>query len=250
MSEQAITVSPRAPSAARRFWAVPQPAPDAILLPVAAEEGSGEIRPIDEHANFVTHGLGFLLSVPAAVILSQVVRAGSDVNLVRACDAYSFSLVGLYAASTLSHAFHDRAWRRFYRMLDQAFIFLLIAGSFTPVGVMFLWSGWWPLLTVAMWGLAGLGVAVVLKLRHLPPNVRICYGFLGWLPVMAFPVLMEAIPTVPLLWLVAGGAFYSVGSLFLIFDHKSRYLHAMWHTFVIGGSVCHYRALLMLIVPM
>lgn len=127
---------------------------------------TGEQRPIDEMANLLTHGFGLLLSMVATALLMWTV-AIQEVRVILACGVYSLTLILLYAASTLSHAFHDLRWRRLFRTMDQACIFLLIAGSFTPYAVTFLWHGWWPLLLVAMWTLAVFGVLLVLQRRDL-----------------------------------------------------------------------------------
>jgi hemolysin III len=207
-----------------------------------------EHRPVDEHANLITHGLGFLLSLAASVLLMSVVNNGRPATDIIVCGIYCVSLIGLYAASTLSHMFYDLAWRRLFRTLDQACIYLLIAGSFTPVAVVYLGHGWWPLLLAAMWVLAIVGVFLVFRMRNLTPAAKMTYGILGWLPVISLRVLFEAAPLEVIVWVVAGGLFYSVGALFLRFDAHVRYFHALWHTFVIAGSICHYMAILILFV--
>ncbi|MCA9070460.1 MAG: hemolysin III family protein, partial [Planctomycetaceae bacterium] len=158
------------------------------------------------------------------------------------------SLMGLYAASTLSHMFHDLAWRRFFRTLDQACIFLLIAGSFTPIAVVFLWDHWWPTLLVVVWALAIFGVVVVIRAGYLPPRAQITYGLLGWLPIISINQLYHSARFELFLLFVMGGAFYSIGSVFLRFDRHVRYFHALWHTFVIAGSTCHYIAILLMVM--
>jgi hemolysin III len=203
-----------------------------------------EHRPEDEVANLVTHGGAFLLTLPASAILMQQALQERSVSLVVACVVYCVTLVGLYACSALSHLFHDLAWRRFFRMLDQAFIFLLIVGSFTPISVIYLSRGWWPLLLGIMWVSALLGVMLVLHMRNLSSTARISYGVLGWMPVVALKPLFDSAPRSMFVWFVAGGLFYSVGTILLKFDHRVRYFHALWHTFVIAGSICHYLAIL------
>jgi hemolysin III len=206
----------------------------------------GENKPDDEHANLLTHGLGLLLSIVASSLLMLVVARHGDMRVIVSCAVYCSSLVSLYAASTLSHMFTDLAWRRFFRMLDQACIYLLIAGSFTPIAVFCLWHGWWPLLLIAMWVLALLGVMMVIRFGNLPPMARFTYGILGWLPVISLKALFDAAPLSIVVWFVAGGAFYSLGTLLLRYDERIRYLHAVWHMFVIAGSACHYVAILSL----
>jgi len=209
----------------------------------------GEYRPIDEHANFVTHGVGFLLSIVATAVLMTLAFKSPQTDLVVPCGVYSFSLMALYAASTLSHTFHDLAWRRFFRTLDQACIYLLIAGSFTPVAAAYLDHGWWRYLMWAMWTLAIFGIALVLHMRNLTPIAKITYGLLGWLPIISLKVLFASAPVEILAWILAGGLCYSTGSVFLRYDQRVRYFHAVWHLFVIAGSVCHYAAILLLLRP-
>lgn len=204
-----------------------------------------EQRPVDELANLITHGFGFLLSLLASVGLMRLVVDDHRTGTIVACGVYSVSLVGLYAASMLSHLFHDPAWRRFFRMLDQAFIYLLIAGSFTPFAVTYLWQDGWPALLVVMWVLAVFGVLLVLRMRDLTPMAKITYGMLGWLPIIALKPLFENVPAEPFAWILAGGLFYSTGAVFLRFDQQVRYFHALWHTFVIAGSTAHYIAILL-----
>jgi hemolysin III len=206
-----------------------------------------EHRPVDEHANLITHALGMFLSVAAtAVLMTQVVNGHSRTKIV-ACAVYCCSLIGLYAASTFSHMFYDPAWRRFFRTLDQVFIYLLIAGSFTPFAVFFLWDRWGPSLLMVMWGLAFLGVVLVLYMRNLTPAAKVTYGLLGWLPAVSLRALLEAAPFEIFAWIVVGGVFYSAGSVFLRFDQQVRYFHALWHVFVIAGSICHYIAVLLVV---
>ena len=215
--------------------------------PQPNERKPHEQRPVDEYANLITHALGLLLSLAAAVVLMTDAVQEHRFVTIATCGIYCVSLVGLYAASTLSHAFYDLACRRFYRALDQACIFLLIAGSFTPVGVAYLHQGWL-LLLPAMWTTAIFGVFLVIRMGNLTPAARALYGILGWLPIIAVKPLYDAAPFEMLAWMIAGGAFYSIGTLFLRYDARVRYLHALWHVFVIAGSTCHYVAILLFVV--
>lgn len=208
---------------------------------------SSEHRPVDEAANLLTHGLGLILSIAATVVMMWTV-VGRSTSTVIACGVYGLTLILLYGASTLSHTFHDLEWRRLFRMIDQACIYLLIAGSFTPFAVIFLGHGWWWLILVAMWVLAVAGVFLALRLRNLSGAAKITYGLLGWLPAVSLWELHQRAPLEMLVWLLAGGFFYSSGTIFLRLDQKMRYLHALWHVFVIAGSICHYIAVLVYVV--
>jgi hemolysin III len=196
-----------------------------------------------QQANLLTHGFGLFLSIVATAVMMWIVADESPRAIV-ACGVYCLTLILLYAASTLSHTFHDLAWRRLFRTLDQACIYLLIAGSFTPMAVLFLGHGWWWMILISMWVLAFFGVLLVLRLRNLSGAAKITYLLLGWLPAISLWELYQHAPFEMLFWLLAGGFFYSTGTIFLSLDRKVRYLHALWHAFVIAGSICHYIAIL------
>ena len=162
-------------------------------------------------SDLLTHVLGFLLSLAATFLLMPIVMARQEPRTTLACGVYCLTLVLLYAASSLSHAFRDRGLRRMFRTLDRACIYLLIAGSMTPFAVVLLRQGRWWLFLPAMCGLAVAGVLFVLHGAILSGPVKITYGALGCLPVVAFPELSRHAPFGLLLWIVAAGAFYQPG---------------------------------------
>jgi hemolysin III len=201
------------------------------------------IRPTDELANVITHGVGFLLGFAGAVHLLQQVD-GLTPSLVIACRIYAATLLLVYGCSTLSHAFYDVAWRRRFRTLDQASIFLLIAGTYTPFAVIYM-HGLWQWLLVAMWILAALGVWRVVQVRDLSRMDKCFYGVTGFLPVVGLGELAHLAPATVIFWIIAGGACYTLGSPFLWLSPSVRYAHAAWHTLVMAGSACHYWAILL-----
>jgi hemolysin III len=204
----------------------------------------------DEIVNAVTHALGLALSVCGAIVMLAGVRAHGDAWRVAGCGIYLASLVAVYAMSTLSHAFTAPHLRSLFRRLDQGFIYFLIVATYTPFSLTYLRSWpWWTLLGL-MWAIALWGFASKVIFAHRVEAVRIwpCV-VLGWLPVIAAPSLMHMIPISVLWWMLAGGLFYSLGTLFLIYDNKVRFFHAVWHLFVIGGSICHFLAILVFIAP-
>jgi len=206
------------------------------------------VRPQDEFANFVTHSLGLVLSLAGTWLMMKVVLRTDDFWAILGCAAYCVSLVMLYGASTLSHAFFDVKRRHFYRKVDQVCIFYLIAGSFTPFGAVYLRDGWWPALTAGMWLLATVGAGMIWHQGFLSAAGQKIYLVLGWLPAISLPALVAVAPAPVIFWTVAGGLFYTLGTLFLWHDHRVRYFHAMWHTFVIAGSICQFMAILLMIV--
>lgn len=207
---------------------------------------TGVQRPVDEMANIVTHGIGFLLSIAAAVYLMQSV-ADRSFGLTIACAIYVFTLLMAYGSSTLSHVFYDLEWRRRFRALDQASIFLLIAGTCTPLGVMYLSHGAWPWLLVCMWMLAAAGIARVIQVRDLSRIDKSLYGLMGFLPIIGLKEMSRLSPGIVVLWVIVGGVCYSLGTVFLAQSARVRYAHAVWHLLVMAGSACHYRAITLMV---
>lgn len=204
------------------------------------------VRPADEAANAITHGVGFLLSLFAGGYLMQQVD-GRSWWVVVACGVYAASLLMVYGSSTLSHLFYDLAWRKRFRELDQACIFLLIAGTYTPFAAMELNGQAWRGLLFGMWGLAGFGIWRVIRVRDLPAQEKVFYGVVGCLPAIALWELSQQAPAGVVFWIIAGGVSYLIGTLFLRRSAATRYAHAIWHLCVIAGSACHYWAILLVV---
>ncbi len=139
------------------------------------------------------------------------------------------------------------ALRHFFRTVDQVCIFLLIAGTFTPLALTYFRGGWWWALFLSVWALALTGIFFKLFYTRLH-NVSVgAYVLLGWLPVLAIKPIVEVVPGHILAWVALGGLFYTVGTVFLMRDDKVPFFHAAWHVLVIGGSACHYYAVLCLV---
>jgi hemolysin III len=199
----------------------------------------------EEVANAVTHGLGCLLAVAALPILVwQANRVGGAADVV-AASIFAATAIVLYGTSMLYHALPAGAAKRWFNRLDHAAIYLLIAGSYTPFTLGVLSGPWgWTLFGI-VWGAAALGVSVKLlnRLRH-PWLSTGLYVAMGWVAVVAAGPLIERMPTAGLAWLVAGGLSYTLGAVVFLLDNKVRYAHAVWHLFVLGGTVCHFFAAL------
>lgn len=199
----------------------------------------------EERINTLTHAAGCVLSVAAVFVLFDVVgRHGSWAQIV-ACVVYGLALVAVYLASALSHAFYDSRWRRLFRMIDQACIFLLIAGTFTPLAVTYLSMLHWGWLLVVMWSIALAGFTAKAFFAHRVEAVTTrMHLMLGWIPVVSVKPLVAVAPAGLLVWMVAGGVCYTVGVLFLHRD-QYPYFHAVWHVLVVAGSACHFVAILL-----
>lgn len=211
------------------------------------EQGGFEsvLRPVPgERLNTITHALGLLLSLIGSVALMTHVVAHHDLWRTVGCGVYAFALVGVYANSTLSHSASIPRWKRMFRRLDQAFIYLLIVGSYTPFAVTHLRSGFWLGFLMFLWSIALAGFFSKVLMAHRVDSVAIwIYVTLGWLPIISAVPMLERAPAEGLWWLLAGGICYTVGTLFLVNDERVVHFHAVWHLFVIAGSACHFYAI-------
>ncbi len=192
----------------------------------------------EEVASLVTHGIGVVFSITALGVM--VFLAGWEPLKMVSAAVFGISLILLYASSTLYHWFTSPQWKARLQSLDHACIYLLIAGSYTPVTLVTLngpW-GWW--LFGIVWTLAIIGVLMktVRKGRRDHWISTALYLVMGWLLVFAIGPLIRELPLAGIWWLVAGGLSYSFGVVFYAWN-RLPFNHAIWHLFVLGGSVCH-----------
>jgi hemolysin III len=199
----------------------------------------------EELANALSHGVGTLLAlVGAPVLIAGAARTGSS-TAIAAAAVFAATLVLLYLASTLYHAARSPRAKEFLRRLDHGAIYLLIAGTYTPFTLGPLAGPWGWALFGTVWGLAALGVTLKLfdRLRH-PHLSTGLYLAMGWCVLPALGPLIEGVPGPGLWLLVAGGLSYTAGTAFFALDAAVRYAHFVWHLFVLGGSACHFFAVL------
>ena len=199
----------------------------------------------EEFANALTHGVGIVASVIGGATLITLAAISGDTRQIVSAAVFTATLILLYTASTLYHAFHEAAVKARLKVLDHCAIFLLIAGTYTPFTLIALRGGWgWSLFGV-IWALAVAGVVFKLfftgRFRRLSTLIYIA---MGWLVIVAMGPLVEALPAWTLGLLIAGGIAYTAGTFFY---HRPRlpYAHAIWHLFVLAGSVLHFAAVAM-----
>lgn len=184
-----------------------------------------------------THAVGAGLSLFA--LIGMLLSADRVVETVSAA-VFGASLVILYLSSTLYHAFTSVRLKGIFQSLDHACIYLLIAGSYTPVTLISLKGTWgWTLLCI-VWSMALAGVVIKMVLPGKKDHwiSTALYVVMGWLVVVALGPLIKAVPPAGFAWLVAGGLSYTFGVIFFAW-HRLRYHHAIWHLFVLAGSACH-----------
>ena len=196
-------------------------------------------RSSEEVANVVTHGVGVLASLAGgSVLIVLAALRGTTWNVV-GVSVFVATLVALYLASTFYHACQSENVRRRLKILDHCAIYLLIAGTYTPFMIGALRGGWgWSLLGV-IWTLAVGGVGFKLFFTGRFPLLSTgIYIAMGWLIVIAAAPLVRTLEPATLTWLLAGGLSYT-GGTFFYHSRRVPFAHAIWHLFVLGGSVCH-----------
>ena len=198
----------------------------------------------EEVANAVSHGVGLLAAVGASpFLLNAAVRRGGAAVIVGTA-VFAAAMVLLYLTSTLYHALPRNRAKRVFRVLDHASIFILIAGTYTPFTLGVLRGGWGWTVFGLVWGLAILGIALKAVSGPRFPVLSTClYVGMGWLALVAIRPLWLRMPLPGFLWLLAGGLAYTAGVAFFAAD-RVRYVHFVWHLFVIAGTVCHFVAVL------
>lgn len=201
-------------------------------------------------ANSLTHGLGLILSVFGLLALIIVAQAqGDDLWKIGALSLYGSSLVILYGASTLYHSFRTERLKKIFRTIDHCAIYLLIAGSYTPFTLISLQGAWGMSLFAIVWALALFGILlkVFFPGRFTLLSI-VLYLAMGWLVVIAAEPMVEAISHQGILWVAGGGLFYTAGVIFYARTNL-RFHHAIWHLFVLGGSLCHFFAVFFYVLP-
>lgn len=194
--------------------------------------------PLEEQLNAWSHGVGAVLGILGLIFL--LLFCDPSPLEIFCVMVYGLSIIILFSASTLYHAIRSESKKHIFRIIDHISIYLLIAGSYTPVTLILLSDsrGW--LLFGLVWGIAAFGI--ILKLfftGRFEIFSTLLYLVMGWLVVLDFSALAETMATNGLLLLYAGGLFYTVGIVFYAI-HKIPYNHVIWHLFVLGGAICHF----------
>lgn len=216
-----------------------------IVVPpeTPASQGRAQSRG-EEVANSVSHGVGLLAGLVAApVLMLSAVRHGGAARIAGA-SVFAVAMLLLYLTSTLYHALPGNRAKQVFRLLDHASIYVMIAGTYTPITLSVLGGTWgWTLFGI-VWGLALGGIVLTMAGGVRFPKLRISlYLAMGWLIVVAVKPLWLRMPSEGLVWLSAGGLAYTVGVVFYA-AKRVRYGHFVWHLFVVAGTACHFIAVL------
>ncbi len=204
---------------------------------------------VEEAANAVTHGLGLGLSLAGFVFMVSFAVLKGDGWHIASALIYGLSLVTLYAASTFYHLAISETAKKKLQLVDHCCIYLLIAGSYTPFTMIVLRDGVGPYLFIFAWAFAAVGILmkIFMKIKSGPMSA-LTYLLMGWIGIIAVQPLYLAMGIVPISLIVAGGISYTVGTIFFGW-HSMKHHHAIWHLFVLGGSVLHFIAIAGYIIP-
>jgi hemolysin III len=199
-----------------------------------------------ERFNSISHLVGASLALVGGAVLITLAAMDGAVDKIVSYSVYAGTLFILYFASTLYHSFPGRA-KKVFRVIDHQAIYLLIAGTYTPIAVVALKTagGWW--LLGGVWAMAIVGM-VLDAVRRTGPRVGsiILYLAMGWFCVLALDSLLVILPYASVVWLIVGGVFYTSGIVFYVLDSWYPWCHGIWHLFVLAGSISHYFAILLL----
>ena len=202
---------------------------------------------LEEQLNAITHGVGALLGVAGLILLIALKKENVEWSLF-SIVVYGVSIIILFTASTLYHSVTSDKRKHYFRIVDHISIYLLIAGTYTPVLLLLLsdslgWTLFW-----IVWGIAAFGV--ILKLfftGKFEIFSTLLYLVMGWLIVFDYSNAAEALTQNGVWLLFAGGLFYTVGIIFYAFE-RIPYNHVIWHIFVLGGAICHFFMILFYVI--
>ncbi len=203
---------------------------------------------IEEKINIYSHFSGLIMSVLGSLCLIYKAWSTNNNYKLAAAIIYSLSLIILYTASTLYHAAQKPTTRRLLNIFDHAAIFILIAGTYTPFALVTLHGFWGWLLLILIWGIAITGVILKLYFTGKYETLStLLYVIMGWMVIFFIKPLIQYLPEKGLYWLVAGGIFYTIGAIFFSIG-KIKYNHAVFHIWVLLGSLAHFIAIYLYVI--
>ncbi|MBN2805793.1 MAG: hemolysin III family protein [Prolixibacteraceae bacterium] len=206
----------------------------------------------EELANAISHGIALFMATAATAIIIVFAAQKGDIWLVVSTAIFGATLILLYFSSTMNHSLgHGRA-KDFFHNFDQIAIYLLIAGTYTPLALSIIRHDWGWVMFGIEWGLAFAGLLVKAFIpnkfeRGVNVFVIISYVAMGWLLLFFLGPLVKNLPLLNIVLIFAGGLFYSLGIIFFKME-KMKYSHLIWHLMVMGGSVCHWMAIFLYVI--
>jgi hemolysin III len=204
----------------------------------------------EDIANSATHSLGIVLSISGLLVLIVFSIAFGNIWHIVGCAIYGVTQIMMYTASTLYHSIQKPRVKSILRILDHSAIFLLIAGTYTPFTLVNLHGTWGWSILIMVWVLAIIGIGLQSRLIKYGRLVTaIPYIAMGWIVIIAIKPLLESVAPGGILLLLGGGFAYTAGTIFYAWK-RLPYHHAIWHGFVMMGSVLHFFAILLYVIPL
>ena len=199
---------------------------------------------LEEIANSITHGLGLILSIVGLTLLLVYATQSGDPWRIVGVSIYGSSLIILYLVSTLYHGLTHSRTKAIFRRLDHCAIYILIAGTYTPIILISLRSTWVLYLLPIVWAMAILGVYIKIRYIHRYERLSLAfYIFMGWFALIGIKPLFYSIPIESFIWIIVGGLSYTSGVIFYAWE-RLPFNHTIWHGFVLMGSLSHYIGIL------
>ncbi len=206
----------------------------------------------EELANAISHGVGLIMAIVATSVIVVFSALRGDSWLVASTAIFGATLILLYFSSTMNHSLAHGKTKDFFHNFDQIAIYLLIAGTYTPIALSIIRDDWGWVMFGIEWGLAISGLLI----KAFIPNkfergvnlfIIISYVIMGWLLLLFLIPLSKHLSTASMIFLFSGGLFYTFGILFFKLE-KLKFSHLIWHLMVIGGSVCHWLAIFLYVL--
>ena len=193
----------------------------------------------EEIFSAVTHCVGALLAIAATVLLIVFAAIKGNTMGVVGSSIYGGTMIILYTMSTLYHSLTNKTAKKVFRIFDHCSIFLLIAGTYTPYCLGPLWNHGGLLILIAIWSCAILGIVFnAIALEKVKTASLIFYVIMGLAILLRLPTLLAVLPVGGIIWMCIAGLVYILGIVFYLW--KVKYMHPIWHLFVLGGSVCFF----------
>lgn len=198
--------------------------------------------PMEELLNTLSHGVGALLAIWGVIAL--VIKNCGDKRSLPGILIYGATLFTLYSVSSIYHALPAGNLKSMFRKFDHCSIFLLIAGTYTPLCMNYITETAGTVVLLTVWAVAVVGIILnLIDVNKFSKISMVCYLVMGWSVVFISKPAMRCLSYPQLQWLFIGGIFYSVGAVLYVIGKKVKYIHFIWHLFVLTGSICHYQVL-------
>ncbi len=201
----------------------------------------------EEIANAILHGIGLGLAIAALVILVILANLSASTKYTISYSIYGSTLIILYLSSTLYHSFKATKAKKIFKIFDHSAIYLLIAGTYTPITIIVLEGklGWG--IFIAVWSIAIIGIILkIFLIGKFKLLSTLLYIAMGWLVIIAIRPLLQNMNRRSIIFLLSGGLLYTTGTIFYLWKNL-KYSHAVWHLFVLAGSICHFFTMLFLL---